>query len=77
MKTNTILTKNVFTPAKTINGSFKNIDKNAFAVMNHFKTLATSQGWKQEEIKRVLAKAMKGDYMRLITVLKAHMQESN
>lgn len=72
---NTMLTRNVFNPAKSVVGSFENVDKNAFSVMNHFKALASSQGWKQPDIKRVIDKAMKGDYRRLITVLNAHMSK--
>lgn len=45
------------------------IDGNAFSLMGAFQKAARKQGWKPEEIKEVLDKAMSGDYDNLLATL--------
>lgn len=47
------------------------MDGNAFAVMGAFKKAARKQGYKNDEIDKVLDEAMNGDYNHLLqTIMK-------
>jgi hypothetical protein len=53
------------------------IDGNAFSIMGAFKSAARNQGWSQEEIKSVLAEAMKGDYNHLLATIATNVDDSD
>jgi hypothetical protein len=48
------------------------VDGNAFAVMGTFRRQAVKEGWKQEEIQKVLDEAMSGDYNHLLCTIMEH-----
>ena len=50
------------------------LDGNAFSLMGAFQKNARKQGWTQAEIKKVLDKAMSGDYNKLLRVLMEHTE---
>lgn len=51
------------------------LDGNAFSLLGSFRTAARRQGWPDEEIKRITAEAMKGDYDHLLRILADHCEE--
>ena len=47
-------------------------DGNAFAVMANFQRAAKREGWKSEEIDKVLTEAKSGDYNHLLGTILDH-----
>jgi hypothetical protein len=68
---------NLFVPEKYVKGTLVGVDGNAFALMGHFKRLATRQGWYKEDIDKVLDVAKSGDYDNLVVTLDSHMEYSD
>jgi hypothetical protein len=59
---------------KKLQGSLVGTDGNAFALMGKFRAGARKAGWSPEEIQRVLADAMAGDYDQLLFVLSSQYE---
>ena len=51
------------------------VDGNAYSLMDHFSHCAKKEGWTQDEIKKVMDEAMKGDYDHLLRTLGAHCKK--
>lgn len=59
-------------PRKKVQMSLEGIDGNAFSILGAFKSKARSQGWKNDQIQRVLNEAMEGDYHHLLSTILSH-----
>jgi hypothetical protein len=57
---------------KRIKLNLVGLDGNAFSIMGAFKRQARKEGWTDEEIRKVLEKAMSGDYNHLLATIAAH-----
>lgn len=53
------------------------INGNAFALMGAWQSAAKRQGFTKEDIDKVLAEAMSGDYDKLVCVLDVHSVPPN
>lgn len=67
------MSKNLFTPEKTVKGTLIGVDGNAFALMGYWGRQARRQGWASEDIDKVLDACYEGDYNNLVSTLVAHM----
>lgn len=57
--------------SKKVKMSLVGVDGNAFAIMGTFQKNARRQGWKPDEIKKVIDECMSGDYNHLLqTIMK-------
>lgn len=63
---------NLFNPAKYVSLDLADSDGNAFAVMANFQRAAKREGWKSEEIDKVLTEAKSGDYNHLLGTILDH-----
>lgn len=63
---------NLFNPGKYVNLDLADSDGNAFAVMANFQRAAKREGWKSEEIDKVLTEAKSGDYNHLLGTILDH-----
>lgn len=66
---------NLFNPEQFVTTSLVGVDSNAFALMGHWKRMATRQGWKREDIDKVIEQCKNGNYDDLICTLMAHIEE--
>lgn len=63
---------NLFNPGKYVSLDLADSDSNAFAVMANFQRAAKCEGWKSEEIDKVLTEAKSGDYNHLLGTILDH-----
>lgn len=63
---------NLFNPGKYVSLDLADSDGNAFAVMANFQRAAKREGWKSEEIDKVLTEAKNGDYNHLLGTILDH-----
>ena len=63
---------NLFNPCKYVSLDLADSDGNAFAVMANFQRAAKREGWKSEEIDKVLTEAKSGDYNHLLGTILDH-----
>lgn len=63
---------NLFNPGKYVSLDLADSDGNAFAVMANFQRAAKREGWKSEEIDKVLTEAKSGDYNHLLGAILDH-----
>lgn len=63
---------NLFNPGKYVSLDLADSDGNAFAVMANFQRAAKREGWKSEEIEKVLTEAKNGDYNHLLGTILDH-----
>lgn len=63
---------NLFNPGKYVSLDLADSDGNAFAVMANFQRAAKREGWKSEEIDKVLTEAKSGDYSHLLGTVLDH-----
>ena len=63
---------NLFNPGKYVSLDLADSDGNAFAVMANFQRAAKREGWKSEEIDKVLTEAKSGDYSHLLGTILDH-----
>lgn len=63
---------NLFNPGKYVSLDLADSDDNAFAVMANFQRAAKREGWKSEEIDKVLTEAKSGDYNHLLGTILDH-----
>ena len=59
---------------KKVKMTLVGLDGNAFALLGAFQKNARRQGWSEEEIKKVLDKAMNGNYEHLVVTLDSHCE---
>ena len=60
---------------KKIKLNLVGLDGNAFALLGAFQNQARKEGWTDEEINVVSAKARSGDYNNLLRVLSNHTED--
>lgn len=63
---------NLFNPGKYVSLDLADSDGNAFAVMANFQRATKREGWKSEEIDKVLTEAKNGDYNHLLGTILDH-----
>ena len=63
---------NLFNPGKYVSLDLVDSDGNAFAIMAIFQRTAKREGWKNEEIEKVLTEAKSGDYNHLLGTILDH-----
>lgn len=63
---------NLFNPGKYVSLDLTDSNGNAFAVMANFQRAAKREGWKSEEIDKVLTEAKSGDYSHLLGTILDH-----
>lgn len=63
---------NLFNPGKYVSLDLADSDGNAFVVMANFQRAAKREGWKSEEIDKVLTEAKSGDYNHLLGTILDH-----
>lgn len=63
---------NLFNPGKYVSLDLADSGGNAFAVMANFQRAAKREGWKSEEIDKVLTEAKSGDYNHLLGTILDH-----
>lgn len=59
---------------KKLKGGLVGIDGNAFMIMGTFKNDARKVGWLKEDVDKVLADAMSGDYEHLLATIAQHYE---
>lgn len=62
------------TIGKTVNLDLVGLDGNAFNLMGAFQRQARREGWSQEEIDRVLAECLSGNYDHLLATLQIYCE---
>lgn len=55
-----------------VNFDLTSVDSNAFSLLGHFHKAAKRAGWSKDEIEKVKAEAMHGDYDHLVATLMEH-----
>lgn len=63
---------NLFNPGKYVSLDLTDSNGNAFAIMANFQRAAKREGWKSEEIDKVLTEAKSGDYNHLLGTILDH-----
>ena len=65
--------KNLFNPAKTVQLNLDSVPKNGYDLTVEFQKYALKQGWKEDEIAKVIFESMRGNsYSRMLLTFKIH-----
>lgn len=64
--------KNLFNPPRKISLKLIGLDGNAFSLMGAFRKQARLEGWTPDDIEKVIALSMQGDYNHLLATLCEH-----
>lgn len=65
---------NLFTPARYVKIELVGLDGNAFVIVGAWMQAARRQGWSQEDIEKVKAEAISGNYDHLVYTITCHSE---
>lgn len=70
----TLTMGNLFNPPRTAPYTLVGQNSNAYNLLGWWADAATKNGWKKEDVDKVIEQATSGDYENLLAVLAAHSE---